>query len=450
MATNNNTETVAVEPAKPKKISDHWRRLRAWLVDLDRRQREDIFVPERDETEHKCVHCGAEYKGRFCPQCGMPARWNRFTWRLMFLNFMDIWGFGSRSMFRAIRDIFWRPGYMMRDYLNGHHLSYFPPFKMLAVFIVILVAIGFLLDANLSQAKLAADSFYDPEGDLAGNLMILDYLKRFEIFMNENVLYRTLLQNVIVVSAVWLVFRRKGKLNFVETAFSQIYINCQFLIIGTIVMLLMWCFSLGTFSPDIPIEARSYPLGSHFPYALPSDYWFTVLIGIVFAYDFHQLYGLGWWATIWRTVAVIVTVVSMFFAIIIFAFFLYLGAVGTIIGTALLIYLGLYLPYKYIQRNKGYLSQTVYRTCMGSLAFTTVAYAVFMLGIIYDCQIFFALLFSLIFILSMMGMSMFMVWLYKKYHKTWLTFVVLVLMIIMAFSELVAFGELVDTFMLEL
>ena len=445
MSTNENTDTVAVQPAKPNKIIDRWHRLRAWMVQIDHLQQQGIYAPERDDTQHTCLHCGNEFAGRYCPQCGMPARWKRFTWRLMFLNFMDIWGFGNRSMFRTIRDMFWRPGYMMRDYLNGHHLSYFPPFKMMAVFILILVAIGFLLDANLSQGKLAADSFYSSDGDFAGNMLVLDYLKRFELFMNRHVLYRALLQNVVVVAVVWIIFRRKGKLNFVETAFSQIYINCQFLMIGTLVMLLMWCFSLGTFSPDVPIEARSYPLGSHFPYALPSEYGFTALIAVVLAYDFRQLYGLSWWSTIWRTAAVVAGVIFMFFALLVFAFCMYLGATGTLIGLALLLYFGIYLPYKYIRRNKGHLSKLAYGVCVGSLVYSIFGYICIMLGVVYDSPVLLGLSFSLIFILSMMGLMMLMVWLYKKYHKTWHIFTVLAFMILLSCYMLVVFGDYVDS-----
>jgi hypothetical protein len=33
-------------------------------------------------------------------------------------------------MFRSIRDLLLRPGYMIRDYLGGMQMAYFPPFKM--------------------------------------------------------------------------------------------------------------------------------------------------------------------------------------------------------------------------------------------------------------------------------------------------------------------------------
>ena len=49
---------------------------------------------------------------------------------MAFLNFLDVWGLGNRGMFRTIRDLVLRPGYMIRDYLKGMQMAYFPPFNM--------------------------------------------------------------------------------------------------------------------------------------------------------------------------------------------------------------------------------------------------------------------------------------------------------------------------------
>ena len=61
------------------------------------------------------------------------------------LLFLDVWGLGNRSMFRTLRDLLFRPGYMIRDYLGGMQMAYFPPFKMFFILIAIsvLVSSGF-------------------------------------------------------------------------------------------------------------------------------------------------------------------------------------------------------------------------------------------------------------------------------------------------------------------
>ncbi len=89
------------------------------------------FVPAPlPDVEHECANCHDLYKGAFCPRCGQSAKIGRYSLKTAFKNFIDVWGLGNRGMFRAIRDLILRPGYMIRDYLGGMQMSYFPPFKM--------------------------------------------------------------------------------------------------------------------------------------------------------------------------------------------------------------------------------------------------------------------------------------------------------------------------------
>jgi hypothetical protein len=49
-------------------------------------------------------------------------------------------------MFRTIRDLFLRPGYMIQDYLRGMQMAYFPPFKML----FLLATLSLLVSSGLN------------------------------------------------------------------------------------------------------------------------------------------------------------------------------------------------------------------------------------------------------------------------------------------------------------
>ena len=63
--------------------------------------------------------------------------------------FLDVWGLGNRGMFRTIRDLILRPGYMIRDYLQGMQMAYFPPFKMF--FLLITLALLVQSGMNIKQ-----------------------------------------------------------------------------------------------------------------------------------------------------------------------------------------------------------------------------------------------------------------------------------------------------------
>ena len=102
-------------------------------------------VAPLNADKHECATCNTEFQGNFCPRCGQKATVGRYSFKQAFLLFLDVWGLGNRGMFRTIRDLLLRPGYMIRDYLNGMQMAYFPPFKMffLVVALSVFVDSGF-------------------------------------------------------------------------------------------------------------------------------------------------------------------------------------------------------------------------------------------------------------------------------------------------------------------
>ena len=93
-------------------------------------QQRPYQVAPLSQEEHTCATCGTSYQGNYCPRCGQSSRIGRYSMKTAFLLFLDVWGLGNRGMFRSIRDLLLRPGYMIRDYLGGMQMAYFPPFKM--------------------------------------------------------------------------------------------------------------------------------------------------------------------------------------------------------------------------------------------------------------------------------------------------------------------------------
>ena len=109
-------------------------------------QKTPYQVNPMSEEEHICTTCGRHFAGNYCPQCGQSSRIGRYSFKKAFLLFLDVWGLGNRGMFRSIRDLFLRPGYMIRDYLKGMQMAYFPPFKML----FLLFALSLLVNTGVN------------------------------------------------------------------------------------------------------------------------------------------------------------------------------------------------------------------------------------------------------------------------------------------------------------
>lgn len=273
-------------------IKETYSKVKAWNYRLGEKMRQPVAIPDVVHEHHICQHCDYGYYGRFCPQCGMSAVKTRFTFKRLTSSFLDIWGFGSRSMFRTICDLLWRPGYLIRDYLSGHHLSYFPPFKMLAVFTIIIVFVAWVFGFKdpLVGAQIAQDIQEIPSSSKMSTYAI-DYICRILIYLDKNDFYRILIQNVFVVLSAWIVFHSRGY-NLVETFFSQIYINCQLHLVALVWMLVTW---------DLPPTVM-------LPYYVPASLSFIVLI-----FDYKQLYGLTFKQSIWQTILFILLILAIYF-----------------------------------------------------------------------------------------------------------------------------------------
>ena len=108
-------------------------------------------VAPMSQEEHECLNCHERYVGSFCPRCGQAATTSRFSMKVAAENFADAYGMGERGMFRTVRDLLLRPGYLILDYLRGMRVSYFAPFKMFFLLFAIstLVTHGFNIKGQL-------------------------------------------------------------------------------------------------------------------------------------------------------------------------------------------------------------------------------------------------------------------------------------------------------------
>ena len=104
-------------------------------------QRRPSHIPQMVEEHHRCGTCGQEFQGNYCPCCGQSAKIGRYSFKNALLLFLDVWGMGNRGMFRTLRDLILRPGYLIRDYISGMQMAYFPPFKLLFLLTALLLIV---------------------------------------------------------------------------------------------------------------------------------------------------------------------------------------------------------------------------------------------------------------------------------------------------------------------
>ncbi|MBQ3700188.1 MAG: DUF3667 domain-containing protein [Prevotella sp.] len=130
-----------------KEVTDRYSRFKEW-------QQYPHQVAPLSEEVHRCATCGTRYEGNYCPRCGQSAKIGRYSFKNAILLYLDVWGLGNRGMFRSIRDLLLRPGYMIRDYLRGMQMAYFPPFKMY----FLLLALALVIDSGLNIQGINRDA----------------------------------------------------------------------------------------------------------------------------------------------------------------------------------------------------------------------------------------------------------------------------------------------------
>lgn len=97
-------------------------------------------------NEFVCQNCGETFSGNFCPTCGQTHKVKRFDIANITKEFLANAINFEHGLMRSFLELFWRPGYMMRDYLEGHRVDYNKPFKAIFVLATIYLVAARLLD----------------------------------------------------------------------------------------------------------------------------------------------------------------------------------------------------------------------------------------------------------------------------------------------------------------
>lgn len=249
-------------------LKELYRRFKAWQV-------HPADYPVVNVTRC-CNNCGQEYTGKFCPVCGQRATAGRITWQVVHQSVMDVWGLGGRSLPYSLWQLMWRPGYFISDYINGKWQRSFPPVKMLVI-----VGVTILFITNLLEPGGIV------EDDPVTSTGLRYYIDVAFNWLSRNMEWWVLLYFCFLIVPVWSLFRQSPRCpqhTLPQGFYIQVFASTQFLLW----MVILYLFDMAL----LPDGDRSGYGG------------FLVLIVFVpllLLIDFRQLFGYGWWGTLWRT-----------------------------------------------------------------------------------------------------------------------------------------------------
>ena len=107
--------------------------------EIQESQETQVTQPETKTT--KCLNCGTEFQGKFCPECGQDAKTSRFTLRFIWSNLLAAILGRDGGIGYTIKNLFSRPGKMIVEILEGKRRKYVSPFPTLFLALTLYVLI---------------------------------------------------------------------------------------------------------------------------------------------------------------------------------------------------------------------------------------------------------------------------------------------------------------------
>ena len=113
------------------------------------KQNEPLIQVER----HVCQNCGDDYEGDYCRSCGQPAKTTRITLKNSFSNFFSSFFSIEHGFLHTIYELWYRPGYMVMDFIRGQRQPYYKPFSLLIVMAAIYIIAAHIFDPGSVAIK---------------------------------------------------------------------------------------------------------------------------------------------------------------------------------------------------------------------------------------------------------------------------------------------------------
>jgi hypothetical protein len=248
-------------------IREYYRRFCRW-------QQATPHYANRHEGEvQHCHNCDNDFDGNFCPICGQRAEVGRVEWKSIKDNITVLWGLDSRSLTYTLVQLLGRPGYLVRDYISGRRQVSFPPVKMLVLVCLFVVIV---------------ESVFHVKNDVVGLKFNLKELDDIVAWINSQKSWATLFLQSFYILPTWLVFRYAPgypRHTLPEGFFLQVFLS---------VLSLLTTIFIGYWSDD-----------------------YDLMLFVIYMYiAYLQLFGYGWWGTLWRLAVIILFVLMTMLVVV--------------------------------------------------------------------------------------------------------------------------------------
>jgi hypothetical protein len=177
----------------------------------------------------KCVNCGAESAGKYCPGCGQEVAPKRMTVRLVFKDSTHKLLHLENPSINTIRQLIMWPGRTAKNYITGARKSLIKPYKFFLSWQTFHVLIFHWLSKNYFSYT---NSVNQNNPDDKKELILMQQL------IDQNIKYFDYLIPLFFAFFFYLFYRKKTGINFAESLSVSFYWISITLIISIIFMFL--------------------------------------------------------------------------------------------------------------------------------------------------------------------------------------------------------------------
>lgn len=189
------------------------------------------LLPDEGE-EHECLCCGTQFKGNYCPQCGQKGTVGRLTFKTVIDHLMNAVCNTDGRIKHTLINLFTRPGYMIREFIEGKRVIYYPPVQLLffvgTLYMLLYLAMD-VEDAQLINTEKGSDF------EKLVSTGLLKYLYNIVDYLTHNKAAGALYMVFMFVLPNKLVYRKTevgSKLNLTEHFYIMSFVMCQYLVLG--------------------------------------------------------------------------------------------------------------------------------------------------------------------------------------------------------------------------
>lgn len=246
----------------------------------------------------KCLNCGNEFQGNFCPKCGQSADTTRFTMRFIFENLLAAFISKDGGIWFTLKNLFTRPGEMIVEILDGKRRRYFSPFPMLLCVLTIYILM-FSLTGSRSDIKELEHELLELEisnvTDNATDTSLYEASKNeffrmvgmaFKFYNNHyTTVFMLTLPLFLLVARAWY-----GKIN------RKRYYRAEYIVAITYSMVMVVLYRC--------LVSLIYPFSEHISETMGN--WMPMVIVVAFTACFRKMLGFSIVKTAWRSLLAVV------------------------------------------------------------------------------------------------------------------------------------------------